>query len=164
VAGAIIPSWSHDGRWIYFSSLTTGRHEIWKVPGSGGKAVQVTRAGGYTAFESPDGQHLYYTRSAGKSKLCRSGLDGSEETEIAEDVIVRGFVLTSEQIFYLRQENNHGLATLRSLSLKTGRSAPITALTTALSLGLSVSPDRKYALYTQIDHEGSDLMLVDDFH
>src|SRR5262249_1231680 len=44
------PSWSHDGHWIYFSSLDG----IWRVPATGGKAVQLTRAGGRVAFESPD--------------------------------------------------------------------------------------------------------------
>jgi hypothetical protein len=30
-------------------------------------------------------------------------------------------------------------------------------------LGLSLSPDGKYLIYSQTDHEGSDLMLVDKF-
>jgi Tol biopolymer transport system component len=54
------PSWSHDGRWIYFSSDRTGRNEIWNTPPAGeGQAVQVTRSGGATALESPDGRFIY---------------------------------------------------------------------------------------------------------
>src|SRR5262249_38633714 len=50
-----IPSWSHDGKWVYFC-LQTGQFQVWKVPAEGGKAVQVTRKGGLVAFESPDGR------------------------------------------------------------------------------------------------------------
>ncbi|MFN0122648.1 MAG: TolB family protein [Blastocatellia bacterium] len=30
------PSYSRDGRWIYFGSSRTGQHEIWKMPVEGG--------------------------------------------------------------------------------------------------------------------------------
>jgi Tol biopolymer transport system component len=52
------PSWSHDGKWIYFSSSRTGAVEIWKIPAAGGEPIQVTRDGGYVAFESLDGKTL----------------------------------------------------------------------------------------------------------
>ena len=51
----ILPIWSRDGNWIYFSSNRTGRIEVWKVPAGGGNAVQVTRNGGLYGVESPDG-------------------------------------------------------------------------------------------------------------
>jgi Tol biopolymer transport system component/DNA-binding winged helix-turn-helix (wHTH) protein len=162
-ADAVAPSWSRDGKWIYFTSRRTGRPEIWKLPSSAGAAVQVTRNGGLTAFESPDGESLYYTKASGKSMLWRSRLDGSAETAIADDVVARGFAVTPDQIYYLRQEAR-GFATLRSLTLATGKNAQIATITKTLHLGLSVSPDRKYALYAQIDHEGSNLVLLEDFH
>ena len=55
------PSWSRDGKWVYFTSKRTGRYEVWKVSAEGGKAVPVTRNGGGAAFESPDGKSIYYT-------------------------------------------------------------------------------------------------------
>ena len=70
------PSWSQDGNSIYFASPRTGREEVWRVPASGGAAVQVTRDGGYTAFESEDGK-LYYNKSDNETKLWRCNLDGS---------------------------------------------------------------------------------------
>ena len=50
-----IPSFSTDGRFIYFTSKRSGVFEIWKMPVSGGDAVQVTRNGGVVALESMDG-------------------------------------------------------------------------------------------------------------
>jgi Tol biopolymer transport system component len=32
------PSWSHDGRWIYFTSNPTGQWQMWKMPSQGGEA------------------------------------------------------------------------------------------------------------------------------
>ncbi len=32
------------------------------MPTEGGKEIQVTRNGGQTAFESPDGKSIYYTK------------------------------------------------------------------------------------------------------
>ena len=57
-----------DGRWIYFGSNRTGRAEIWRAPGAGGRAEQVTNDGGITAVESTDGATLYYR----KMDLCIS--------------------------------------------------------------------------------------------
>lgn len=162
---AEVPSWSRDGDWIYFSSRKTGRHEVWKVPSAGGTPVQVTRNGGFTAFESADGHYLYYTKDDLKTQLWRSALDGGSEIEIASNVIVRGFVPAApDKIFYLQQEKPDRPATLNLLEIPTGKTNSIAVLSKTLELGLSVSPDLRYALYAQIDNQGSTLMLVDEFH
>ena len=56
------PNWSHDGKWIYFSSTRSGREEIWKMPSNGGEAVQITRNSGDMPEESADGKFLYYMK------------------------------------------------------------------------------------------------------
>ena len=50
------PSWSRDGRWIYFYSTRTGEQEIWKIPAEGGKRRAGNIGGGHESFESPDGK------------------------------------------------------------------------------------------------------------
>src|SRR5689334_17988888 len=82
--------------------------------------------------------------------LWRSCLDGSAETAIADDVVPRAFAVTPNQIYYLRRDAR-GFATLRSLTLATGKNAEIATITKTLHQGLSVSPDGKYALYAQIE-------------
>src|SRR4030095_1873220 len=76
----ILPIWSHDGRFIYFSSNRTGRHEIWRVPFGGGDATQVTRFGGFASMESTNGQVIYYTRNPSQAGLWRVPFDGGEES------------------------------------------------------------------------------------
>jgi Tol biopolymer transport system component len=64
-----VPSWSRDGKSIYFASDRTGEFQIWKVGAGTGEtplqpAIQVTRGGGFRAFESNNGKFLYYARGA----------------------------------------------------------------------------------------------------
>ena len=157
----LLPSWSHDGKWIYFCSAATGRREVWKVPCSGGHAVQVTRNGGYIAFDSPDSRFLYYTKTEQNAKLFRSSVDGSGETEVLAGVANRAFVVTSDRIFYERENPNHS-TDIRAFSLATGKDVRLLSIPAKLFLGLSVSPDGKYLAYSQFRVK-SNLMLVDNF-
>lgn len=60
---SVCPSWSRDGKWIYFASQRNGGWQVWKVPATGGTPVQVTHRGGHAAIESPDGKYLYYAKN-----------------------------------------------------------------------------------------------------
>jgi len=60
-ADDIEPRWSRDGRWICFGSNRGGQFAVWRLPAAGGQAVRITRGGGFTATESPDGRFLYYS-------------------------------------------------------------------------------------------------------
>jgi Tol biopolymer transport system component/DNA-binding winged helix-turn-helix (wHTH) protein len=57
------PSWSRDGKWIYFASSRAGSWQVWKIPSAGGIPVQVTKLGGHAAFESADGKLIYYAKT-----------------------------------------------------------------------------------------------------
>lgn len=60
----VLPTWSTDGKWIYFASDHAGDQQLWKVPAqAGARPVQVTRHGGLLGFESLDGRYLYYVKS-----------------------------------------------------------------------------------------------------
>jgi Tol biopolymer transport system component len=157
-----IPSWSRDGKWIYFSTKTTGGNEIWKIPCAGGKAVQVTRNGGLIAFEAPDGRAIFYMKSDQDSKLWRSAVDGSGETEVLDGADSRGFVVTADRVYYFRQERNGSFA-IRRYVLATHEDSQIISLAKPVFWGLSISPDGKYLIYSQ-RLEASNLMLVEDFH
>jgi Tol biopolymer transport system component/DNA-binding winged helix-turn-helix (wHTH) protein len=156
------PSWSHDGNFIYFSSARSGRDEIWKMPASpGARAVRITRDGGYTAFEAPGGEYLYYLKGDNDNRLWRCNLDGSDEKLILDGVSYRSFVVTADRIYYMKPETG-GMRTLRVLYLRSGKQKQIAVLPNG-RLGLSLSPDKRYLIYAQVDHEGSDLMLVPGF-
>jgi Tol biopolymer transport system component len=158
----MIPSWSHDGRWIYFSSTVTGRYEIWKILSAGGNAVQVTRNGGFVAFEAPDGKALFYTKTDQNAKLGKSAVDGSGETVLLDGVAFRGFAVAADRVYYLRQEPIGSFA-IRRYMIATREDSQIASLAKSIFGGLSISPDGKYFIYSQ-RLEASNLMLVEDFH
>ena len=59
----VVPSWSRDGRWIYFASDRSGKMQVWKTPLDGGPPVQVTTQGGFAPMESYDGKTLYFAKN-----------------------------------------------------------------------------------------------------
>ena len=58
----ILPSWSRDGRWLYFASNYSGHWEIYKQAAGGGDPIAVTHGGGMRAVESWDGRFVYVHR------------------------------------------------------------------------------------------------------
>jgi Tol biopolymer transport system component/DNA-binding winged helix-turn-helix (wHTH) protein len=156
------PSWSHDGEWIYFASWGTGRDEVWKMPAGGGIATQLSKNGGVNQVESEDGAQVYYNSG---SSLMKAAVDGSGETRLVEDT--DDFALARDGIYYhVKPPDNN----LQFLSFASKTSRQIANLSVGRkkgqsSMGLSVSPDGRWLLYTQVDREsGSDLMLVENFH
>jgi DNA-binding winged helix-turn-helix (wHTH) protein len=74
-----VPSFSRDGKWVYFASDDFGDSQVWKIPSSGGRAQQVTSNGGFAALESTDG-YLYYSKSPGLNpEICRIPNAGGQE-------------------------------------------------------------------------------------
>jgi WD40 repeat protein len=60
-ADNVTPSWSHDGKSLYYASNRTGSFQIWKRDLSTGNETQLTRHGGLGPLESYDGKSVYYS-------------------------------------------------------------------------------------------------------
>ena len=137
-----IPSWSADGRWVYYASNRTGRFEIWKAPANGGKGTQVTSNGGYTAFESADGRSLYYTKE-GPPGLWELPLRGGKEKLLLTADVGTEFAVTKDGIYYLPV----AAKSVRLHSFATGKEEEIALLNVDEADGLTVSPDgRSFSL------------------
>ncbi len=108
-----VPSFSRDGTSLYFNSNRSGAFEIWKMPLSGGAAVQMTRNGGYVAFESFDRRHLYYTQTAtGSSPLWRIATAGGDPEKVLDGVSERAFVVLEKGIYYVELQGATKTGTL----------------------------------------------------
>lgn len=164
----VVPSWSNDGRWIYFASNRTGRSEVWKVPAQGGQAVQVTKQGGFAAFESPDGQSLYYAKGVNVAGLWRVPVNGGEETPVLEipKVGYWGYWALADKGIYFVNTTAAGRHALEFFDFGTRRIEHIAGLEQTPELfepGLAVSPDGRSILYVQRDQRNSDIVLVENF-
>jgi Tol biopolymer transport system component len=161
------PSWSHDGRWIYFSSNRTGRIEIWKVPADGGEERQVTRHGGIAAFESPDGKTLFYSKGLPGEIWKTPTTGGLEERVDAQlnNIEWGNWAITSKGIYFLRQVGSQG-AYIGFYDFGLRRVIRVGSTNKPVDVGqsnLSVSPDGRWLLYSEIDQLVSDIMLVKNF-
>lgn len=160
------PTWSHDGKWIYFSSRRTGDIQVWKIPAEGGSATRVTRHGGSVPTESADGKNLFYTKSYGAGSIWSLPLAGGEERQIVSDVATDGtaYAVGRNGIYFIRKVPNVAVQQLAFLNLATGELRAFAEISSPVGLGLAISSDERIFLYTQVDHPGSDLMLVENFH
>ncbi len=161
-------SWSRDGRWIYFHSNRSGESQVWKMPAQGGNPLQVTRKGGIAAQESADGAFLYYSKASrtGRS-LWRiplvSGAGGGEE-QILESIHESGaFAVVDRGVYFVQKSHPTGGASIQFLDFAGGKTRTIIASDRPIVTGLTVSPDGRTILYTQVDREDSDLMLLENF-
>jgi Tol biopolymer transport system component len=157
------PSWSTDG-WIYFESNRTDGFQVWKIPQSGGAAVRVTKHGGSRPAVSPDGKFVYYAK--GQDEVWRIPAAGGEETRLMaglEDVF-HGRWAPVERGFYFLQRIGPKLA-LKFLDFDTGRTVEIMPLDKPWGIfALSVSPDRRSVLYSQIDSGAHALFMIENYH
>lgn len=164
-ADDLAPSWSQDSTTVYFSSNRTGRWEVWQLPMEGGRPARVTFRGGYNALESPDGRFLYYAKK-GEPGLWRIGLLGDEDETLVlgalEPFDWGNWALTRDGIYFIRREESG--PTIRFYSFLTGRSSALATLADVPEHpSLAVSPDGGTLLYTHVDRNESDVLLVEDF-
>jgi Tol biopolymer transport system component/DNA-binding winged helix-turn-helix (wHTH) protein len=161
-----VPSWSRDGRWIYFASDRTGRWEVWKMPPTGGPALQVTRHGGFAAFESLDGKFLYYAKGLTLPGLWRIPTKGGEEVELINSLGAGywgNWAVVDNGIYYLDTTAKPGIAFFNIITHRTTRVFDVENRPVLEQPGLAVSPDKSTILYTQLDALNSDILLVENF-
>ena len=156
-----VPSFSRDGQWIYFYSNRTGANEIWKIPATGGTPEQVTQEGGYVAFESADGAHLYYTSSSTLSELWRVPTSGGQRVKVLDQVRQRGFTILEKGIYYV--DGAASETRLNFFDLAVGRSTIVARNLGETSFGLTASADGRVILYSRVEPGNEDIMLVENF-
>jgi tricorn protease len=84
-----LDAWSHDGKWIYFTSAVNdvaGQGDIFRVPVVGGMPLEVSRERYLNEFESapsPDGQMIaLMAKGLSSSQWWRNGHAHIDETEV----------------------------------------------------------------------------------
>lgn len=140
------------------------------MPGQGGPAVQVTRHGGFVAFESIDGKWIYYSTNnfprpgEDVGDLRRIPTAGGDETRVLPSVTFLNFTVVRNGIYFIPPPGREEIYELHFFSFATGASRRLLPLGKRVGrTGLSVSADGRSLLYTQGRETESDLMLVHNF-
>ena len=167
--GAFNPSWSHDGKWIYFvgGSNDAAGERIYRVSPEGGKSEVLTNARGYWPLESPDGQTLYFAENSGTSFTLHTASLNPTGTESHVDGVpplsfVANWDIVQGGVYFFPMDD---ILTLNYFDFSTRKARPIFKISGGGAFpGLSVSADGRYILYPELDDYRSDIMLVDNFH
>jgi Tol biopolymer transport system component/DNA-binding winged helix-turn-helix (wHTH) protein len=170
------PSWSRDGKFVYFGSNKGGDFQIWRVSALTGEtasqpAVQITQGGGFRGFESADGKYLYFAKGRGKHGLWRRSLPStpnSKEEPILESLQEWGWWALSPRMIYFLEFSPSVTprVQLKSLSLSDGRITGIIRLPNPVvgeTPAIAASQDGKRVLYLQVGSTDADIMLLDNF-
>ena len=101
-----VPSWSRDRRWIYFGSNRGGSSQVWKMPvDGGGEPVQVTKKGGFEAFESFNGTTHYYSKMTEPNEIWKVSTAGGEETRFLANTLWRYWAVGEKGIYFITLED-----------------------------------------------------------
>jgi Tol biopolymer transport system component/DNA-binding winged helix-turn-helix (wHTH) protein len=164
-ADNLSPSWSRDGKWLYFASKRGNEpFQVWKIPSQGGSPIQLTKNGGISPVESPDGRFLYFIKYE-QGGLWRLPLRGGQETEILGEISGGewpNWAITPSGIYFLRFAKAHHGA-IDYLDFDTHKILPIWTLENEPGWGLSISRDGKSIVYIQDEYAESNIMLVTNF-
>lgn len=160
------PSWSLDGKWIYF--VGNGRESggiIYRCPAGGGEATALSSEhGSYPQqFFNPD-KVYFATRFDGKTvlKTASTSHPGSEsEVEgMPRMRFVTDWTVVQNGVYFVPADNPK---VVRYFDFRTRRIRDIFRTETAFAMGLSASIDRRWLIYPQIGNVGADILWIDHF-
>ncbi len=164
-ADNLSPSWSRDGKWLYFASKRGGESfQLWKIPVEGGSPTRLTKNGGISPVESADGSFLYYSKYE-LGGVWRMPLQGGEESQLLDEAgrsSWPNWALTSNGIYFLRFDKSPHV-TIQFFEFATHKTIPIWTLEKEPGWGLGISHDGHSILYVQNEFAESNIMLVKNF-
>jgi len=158
-----VPSWSRDGKWIYFASNRTGSWQIWKVSAADGTLAQVTKDGGFGAFESLDGKQLYFVKESELGLWQKSLASGEEKKILKQNVNWGHWAVGRDGIYFVDVAGQKPtIGFWRYANNKVSRIATLEKAVPPGEPAFDVSPDGRRVVFLQI-HSEVDIMMIENF-
>jgi dipeptidyl aminopeptidase/acylaminoacyl peptidase len=160
-----VPTWSRDGRFIYFHSNRSGSSQVWKMRADGSDPQQITRGGEYIAYESVDGDAIFYAKSdtAPDNSLWTAGSSGGDERMLVPTLYRHNIAPVKSGVYVSTLRGLEGGSEILFYRFDDQKMQTVYRLPRPVALGLSVAPDESWLLFSQLDGSGADLMLIDGF-
>jgi hypothetical protein len=160
------PFWSHDGKWIYFRGYEGISRQLYRCPAEGGDATLLAASPDIRVpIESVDGKFLYFGRRNGDAYIVILALDqpGATPREVSGMPKISDehqWALVQDGIYFTPQDRPRSIC---FFDFATRKTREVFKADTDLAEGMSISPDGRYTLYSQIDANNADIMLVNNF-
>ena len=129
---------------------------------SSDSAIQVTRNGGTLAIESVDRRTLYFSKAGhGGVSLWEMRLPDGEERQVVESLNdLVSFAPSKLGIFYVPRTNLAAAASIQFVDFAQRATTMIARIDKPLMVGMSARPDGQSLLYSQVDREETDLIML----
>jgi Tol biopolymer transport system component len=169
-ADSLLPSWSRDGRWIYFTSNRGAKnYQVWKQAvqagaGADSAPIQLTHGGAFGAVETSDGKMLLYTKP-GSHGIWAMPPGGGSETAVwvgPGPDNWSNWAVTKDGVYFLAAQADQ-FPDIEYFDFKTRRLTHIGNLNKPSFYGLAVSPDGRSLLYSQWDRDEHQVLVMDHF-
>jgi Tol biopolymer transport system component len=161
-ADNVVPSWSRDGKWVYFASNRGSRDfHIWKVPAAGGTPVQVTHGSGFMPFESLDGKSVYYSRLT-KAGIWNVPVEGGAEKQVCDCTQPDDWANWTVAVngLYFVDSKPGPLPQIKFIELASGKTFLVDKMEKPAFFGMTLSPDNKTLIYSQRDRDEHDILMT----
>jgi Tol biopolymer transport system component len=163
----IMPMWSVDGEWIYFSSDQGAGRDIWRarVAGAGRERLTVDGSGRF-GLELGGTRSVVYQAGTdsikGEAPLLVRSLSGGRPRPLVPCVQAHSFAVVADDVYYV--PCSAGTAhIIHALDAKTGRDRVVGTLDNETNPArMAVSPDGTAFLVTRL-RATVDLMLIENF-
>jgi Tol biopolymer transport system component/DNA-binding winged helix-turn-helix (wHTH) protein len=160
------PFWSHDGKWIYFRGYEGVGRQLYRCPAGGGAATLLAASEDLRIpIESPDSKVLYFPWRNDDANMMMLALDRPDGTpqqvpDMPKISSEAQWAVVPDGIYFSPLNNPRSIC---FYDFATRHTREIFRTDKDLAEGMSISPDRRYMLYSQIDESNSDIMLVSNF-
>jgi Tol biopolymer transport system component len=156
------PSWSGDGRWIYFA--TERPDAVWKVPIENGNAVRLTKEGRYDPEESADGKRVFYTVGGERNELWSVPVSGGDEQrEEAIPGVGVAWTLAQNGVYFVDGSPSHYSINYFDFATKHVHIVSQLPGLSFIMSGIAVSRRSDTLLFSGVAHFESDIMMVEGF-
>jgi Tol biopolymer transport system component/DNA-binding winged helix-turn-helix (wHTH) protein len=168
ISGMFQPSWSHDGKWIYFLSFVGEAPRVYRCPENGGNATLLSFGPAFGLHEAFDGETLYFADSWNNGRLWKVSSNQYAQASAVESMPLLKdaslWTVVPGGIYFVPADMPYSICYFDFSARKVRRVTNVARDFNSGNGGLSVSPDGHWLLYSQVDEVNSDIMLVDHFH